>query len=79
MLQAYLPPFKGWRVVLSVVPDTYQDIGLNWVNITTAVQQVDQLTSSQQRDIFAHLLLSKNIIRVPKWLWERENGIFRII
>jgi hypothetical protein len=51
ILQAYLPHLKGKRVVLSVVPDTHQDTGSNWANITTALQQVDQLTTSQQRHI----------------------------
>jgi hypothetical protein len=51
LLQAYLPHLKGKRVVLSVVLDTHQDTGSNWASITTALQQVDQLTSSQQRHI----------------------------
>jgi len=51
MLQAYLPHLKGQRVVLSVVLDTHQDTGSNWENITTALQQVDQLTTNQQRHV----------------------------
>jgi enterochelin esterase-like enzyme len=51
MLQTYLPHWKGQRVVLSVVLDTHQDTGSNWANITTVLQQVDQLTSNQQRHI----------------------------